>query len=87
MTTTETDDYIAIRRLQNRYADTCSRQAWDEPHQQMLPDASVTLDLPERRLVVEGALPRAGASLDVAMSHWHGHRVGRRHGSKRARMA
>lgn len=53
MASDETDDYIAIRRLQNRYADTCSRRAWSELPGLFLSDASVTLDLSDRQLVFE----------------------------------
>lgn len=55
MSSDETDDYIAIRRLQNRYADTCSRRAWTELAELFVPDAPVTLDLGDRQLVLSGA--------------------------------
>lgn len=54
MPSDETDDYIAIRRLQDRYADTCSRRAWSELPSLFLAEASVTLDLGSHQLVLDG---------------------------------
>jgi hypothetical protein len=42
----QTDDYIAIRRLQDAYADVVSRHAFGELHDLFLPAASVLLELP-----------------------------------------
>src|SRR4051812_23083132 len=42
----QTDDYIAIRRLQDAYADVVSRRAFAELHDLFLPAASVTIELP-----------------------------------------
>lgn len=50
----ETVDYIAIRRLQDRYADVCTRQAWPELHDLLLTDARVVLDLRDREIVLDG---------------------------------
>lgn len=41
----ETARYIAIRRLQNRYADVCTRRTWPELAEVFLPDAVVELDI------------------------------------------
>lgn len=41
---TETIDYIALRRLQNRYADVVTRRAWPELSELFLPDAEVVID-------------------------------------------
>ena len=41
---TETDDYVAICRLQAAYADTVTRRAWAELNDQFLPDARVHVD-------------------------------------------
>jgi len=38
-------DYLAITRLQARYGDVVSRQAWAELDDLFLPDAPITLDL------------------------------------------
>ena len=40
----ETIDYIALRRLQNRYADVVTRRAWAELATLFLPDAKVVID-------------------------------------------
>ena len=37
-------DYVAIRRLQAAYADTVTRRAWTEFHEQVLPDCPVHVD-------------------------------------------
>lgn len=41
----DTDDYLAIRRLQDRYADVITRRAFDELHDLFLPDASIVVDM------------------------------------------
>lgn len=51
----ETTDYVALRRLQNRYADACSRRDWDDLEPLFTADATVTLDLVDRELVFRGA--------------------------------
>jgi hypothetical protein len=40
----DTAEYIAIRRLQDAYADVVTRRAWDELGELFLPDAVVELD-------------------------------------------
>ena len=40
----DTIDYVAICRLQGAYADTVTRRAWAELHEQFLPDAPVRVD-------------------------------------------
>lgn len=40
----ETIDYVALRRLQCRYADIVTRRAWRELAEIFLPDAEVVLD-------------------------------------------
>lgn len=47
-------DEVAIERLQRRYADVCTRRAWPELHDLFLPDATVTLDLRDRELIIDG---------------------------------
>ena len=42
--TSETIDYIALRRLQNAYADISTRRTWAELHEIFLPDAVVSVD-------------------------------------------
>ncbi len=41
---TETDDYVAIVRVQNAYADMVTRRAWPEFHELFLPEATVQVD-------------------------------------------
>ena len=45
MTTTLTDEVVALQRLQAAYADLVSRRAWSELHDLFLPDTAVHLDL------------------------------------------
>jgi hypothetical protein len=40
----ETVDYIALRRLQDSYADIVTRRAWSELHDVFVPDIEVVLD-------------------------------------------
>lgn len=40
----ETDDVVALARLQSRYADVVTRRAWDELHDIFRPDATVVVD-------------------------------------------
>ena len=40
----ETVDYIAVRRLQDAYADIVTRRAWSELDEIFLPDVRLTLD-------------------------------------------
>lgn len=51
---TETDDVVALGRLQSRYADVITRRAWPELHELFRPDTAVHLDTvtnPPRTLV------------------------------------
>jgi len=41
----ETVDYVAIRRLQSRYADVVTRNAWAELDELFLPDATIEVDI------------------------------------------
>jgi hypothetical protein len=41
----ETVDYIAVRRLQDAYADVVNRRAWPELHDLFRPEAQVVLDV------------------------------------------
>jgi hypothetical protein len=50
----ETVEYVAVRRLQNRYADVVTRRAWDELHQIMRPSCSLELDLGDRTMRFDG---------------------------------
>ena len=51
---TETDDVVSLWRLQARYADIVTRQAWPELHEVFRPDALVEVDTvtaPVRRFI------------------------------------
>ena len=50
----ETVEYVAIRRLQNAYADIVTRQAWTELADVMHPDCELALDLGDRSMTIEG---------------------------------
>jgi hypothetical protein len=50
----ETIEYVAVRRLQDRYADIVNRRTWDELHEVMRPDCRLTLDLGDRELAFDG---------------------------------
>lgn len=50
----ETVAWVALRRLQNRYADIVTRRAWPELHDIMRPDCTVTVDLLDRRIEFAG---------------------------------
>jgi hypothetical protein len=49
-----TVDYVAIRRLQNSYADVISRRAYGELHDLFLPAAPVVIELPSGTREVTG---------------------------------
>jgi hypothetical protein len=51
----DTDDWVAIRRLQEAYADAVTRRAFDELHELFVPDMPVVLELPGRTREVIGA--------------------------------
>ena len=53
----ESEAYIALRRLQNRYADIVTRRAWPELHEVMRPDCTVTVDLTDRAIDFDGPGP------------------------------
>ncbi|MEZ5166708.1 MAG: nuclear transport factor 2 family protein [Acidimicrobiales bacterium] len=50
----ETIAYVALRRLQSRYADIVTRRAWPEFHEIMRPDCVVTVDLIDRAIDFNG---------------------------------
>ncbi len=50
----DTDAYIALRRLQNRYADIVTRRAWAELSEIFRPDCPLELELGDRSEVQVG---------------------------------
>ena len=45
MSTQNVEDQFLIRDLHSRYADVCSRKAFGDLHDLILPDADIVLDL------------------------------------------
>ena len=54
MSSAETPDFVALDRLQRRYADCVSRRSWTELSELFEPDCRVELDLRDRVLAFEG---------------------------------
>ncbi len=50
----ETVAYVALRRLQNRYADIVTRRAWPELAEIMRLDSVITVDLVDREINFDG---------------------------------
>ena len=50
----ETVAYVALRRLQNRYADIVTRRAWPELAEIMRPDCVITVNLVDRAINFDG---------------------------------
>lgn len=46
--------WVAIRRVQERYADVVTRRAWDELSSLMHPEVTIRLDLADRSMSFEG---------------------------------
>jgi hypothetical protein len=68
MTSSETDDYVAITRLQSAYADCVTRRAWAELDGLFRPDATLVASAGDDATTVEG--PGAiGALIDAAVKH------------------
>lgn len=51
MTTSATDDIVAIGRLQSAYADVVNRRAWPELDTLFTPDATIRLDTVDRPVI------------------------------------
>jgi hypothetical protein len=70
---TETDDVVALWRLQSRYADVITRRAWAELHDLFLPDTTVHVDTvtaPPRTFVGPGALGEFVAGAIARFDHF-----------------
>ena len=70
---TETDDVVALWRLQARYADVITRRAWAELHDLFLPDTTVHVDTvttPPRTFVGPGALGEFVAGAIARFDHF-----------------
>jgi hypothetical protein len=68
VTPTETDDYIAITRLQSAYADCVTRRAWAELDGLFRPDATLVVSSGADATTVQGPA-EIGALIDAAVKH------------------
>lgn len=68
--TGETDDYVAITRLQSSYADAVTRRAWPELVDLFGPDATLTVGRGESARTTVGPVA-IGELIDAATSHLH----------------
>lgn len=66
----ETIDYIALRRLQNAYADVVTRRAWPELAKLFLPEAEVLLDRRNVEPLVLRGPGGVGDFISQAISHF-----------------
>jgi hypothetical protein len=70
---TETDDVVALWRLQSRYADVITRRAWPELTELFLPDTTVHVDTvtaPARTFVGPGAFGEFVAGAIARFDHF-----------------
>jgi hypothetical protein len=70
---TETDDVVALWRLQSRYADVITRRAWPELHEVFLPDTAVHVDTvtaPPRTIVGPEAFGAFVAGVIARFDHF-----------------
>lgn len=66
----ETVDYIAIRRLQDAYADVVTRRAWEELRDLFRPDAEVSVDVRFGEPCVLVGPDGIGAFIDAAIARF-----------------
>jgi hypothetical protein len=66
----ETADYIALRRLQDSYADIATRRAWPELHEIIRPDAPIVLDTRTRPVMAFTGPQEIGDFIDDAIAHF-----------------
>jgi len=52
----ETIEYVAVRRVQNRYADIVTRRAWSELPEIMTPDCEIIVDTLDRSYCFNGPI-------------------------------
>jgi hypothetical protein len=64
----ETIDYIALQRLQSRYADIVNRRAWPELARIFAPDIRVTLDVRDRTIELNGP-GEVGEFIGTSIAH------------------
>lgn len=66
----DTIDYVALRRLQNSYADIVTRRAFDELHQIFLPDIPVVVDTRTAAPIVMTGPAQVGSFIGTALQQW-----------------
>jgi hypothetical protein len=66
----ETVDYIAIRRLQDAYADVVTRRAWGELHDLFRPGAEVVVDTRDREPRTLAGPEGIGTFIDTAIARF-----------------
>lgn len=65
----DTDSYVALRRLQSRYADIVTRRSWGELREIFQPGCGLVLDLGDRRLSYRGP-DEIGAFIDGSIAQY-----------------
>jgi hypothetical protein len=66
----DTDDVVAIGRLQSAYADVVNRRAWSELHHLFLPDTTVTIDTVTREPFVLSGPDALGEFIGTAVERF-----------------
>ena len=68
--TQETIDYVAVRRLQDSYADIVTRRAWTEFHDIFVPDIDVVIDTRKGALIDAHGPDEVSGFIDNAIAHF-----------------
>ena len=66
----ETVDYVAVRRLQDSYADIVTRRAWAEFHDIFVPDIDVVLDTRKGDLINAYGPDQVSGFIDAAIARF-----------------
>jgi hypothetical protein len=66
----DTIDTVALTRVHAAYADTCSRRAWAELHDIVLPDATITIDLQNRGTIALTGPDELGTFIGTALQQF-----------------
>ena len=68
--TQETVDYVAVRRLQDSYADIVTRRAWTEFHDIFVPDIDVVIDTRKGALIDAHGPEEVSGFIDNAIARF-----------------
>ena len=68
--TQETVDYVALRRLQDSYADIVTRRAWTEFHDIFVPDIDVVIDTRKGALIDAHGPDEVSGFIDNAIARF-----------------